>query len=294
MRLIPWTLFVTVFFSASFLPAQCVDDQRSNKNAGILIIDFTITGTQTITSTDLAAITSDMIGSCFDDDSEAMEECVRASFQDRGYFKVEVKSLSFKPRDPLGVPKPVTLEGEVSEGARYKLATITFVENHAFSSEKLRQQFPLKSGDLFERGKVAGGLQSLRKLYGTKGFLDFTAIPETNFGSNATVNLNISVQEGAQYHMGKLDIVADKEVAARLHAEWKLAEGDVYDHTYIDQFFETNWDSLPLGFSRANVHTIQNCPDTVVEVRLIVDPAQDNWHPEAKNVPCKDHHDVSK
>jgi len=113
LRLIPWTLFVTVSLSTSFLPAQCVDDHRSNKNAGILIIDFTITGTQTITSTDLAAITSDMIGSCFDDDSEAMEERVRASFQDRGYFKVEVKSLSFKPRDPLGVPKPVTLEGEV-------------------------------------------------------------------------------------------------------------------------------------------------------------------------------------
>ena len=294
MRLIPWTLFVTVLLSASFLPAQCIDDHRSNQNAGILIVDFTITGTQTITSTDLAAITSDMIGSCFDEDSEAMEESLRDLFQDRGYFKAEVRSLSFKPRDPLGVPKPVTMEGEVSEGARYKLAKITFVENHAFSSEKLRQQFPLKSGDLFEKAKVAGGLQCLRKLYGTRGFLDFTAIPETNFGSNATVNLDISVQEGAQYHMGKLDIVADKDVAARLHAEWKLAEGDVYDHTYIDKFFETNRDSFPLGFSRADVHTTQNCPDTVVEVRLIVDPAQDKSHPEAKDVPCEDHQGVSK
>jgi outer membrane protein assembly factor BamA len=294
MRLIPWTLFVTVLLSASFLPAQCVNDHRSNKKAGILITDFTITGTQTISATDLARITGDMIGSCFDEDSDDMEERVRASFQDRGYFKVEVKSLSFKPRDPLGVPKPVTLEGEVSEGARYKLAEITFVENHAFSSERLRQQFPLKSGDLFERGKVASGLQSLRKLYGTQGFLDFTAIPETNFGSNATVNLNISTQEGPQYHMGKLDTVADKEVAARLHAEWKMAEGDIYDHTYIDRFLETNRDSLPQGFSRANVHTIQNCPDALVEVRLIVDPAQENSHPEAKNVPCEDHHEVSK
>ena len=132
IRLIPWTLFVTVFLSASFLPAQCVGDHRSSKNAGILIIDFTITGTQTITSTDLAAITSDMIGSGFDEDSDKMEERVRASFQDRGYFKVEVKSLSFKPRDPLAVPKPVALEGEISEGAPYKLANITFVEKSRF------------------------------------------------------------------------------------------------------------------------------------------------------------------
>jgi outer membrane protein assembly factor BamA len=235
-----------------------------------------------------------MISSCFDEDSEEMEERVRASFQDRGYFKVEVKSLRFKPRDPLGVPKPVTLEGEVSEGARYKLAEITFVENHAFSSEKLRQQFPLKSGDLFERGKVASGLDSLRKLYGTQGFLDFTAVPETKFGSNATTNLNISIQEGPQYHMGKLDIVADKEVAARLRAEWKQAEGDVYDHTYIDQYLDANRDLLPAGFSRANVHIIQNCPDAVVEVRLIIDTAEQTSHAEPKNVPCEDHHDVSK
>lgn len=147
MRLTPWALFVAIFaLGGSSARAQCVNDHRSNKNAGILISDFTITGTQTISATDLARMTSEMIGSCFDEDSEEMEERVRASFQDRGYFKVEVKSLRFKPRDPLGVPKPVTLEGEVSEGARYKLAEITFVENHSFSSEKLRQQFPLKKG----------------------------------------------------------------------------------------------------------------------------------------------------
>lgn len=295
MRLTPWALFIAIFALGGFSArAQCVNDHRSNKNAGILISDFTITGTQTISANDLDRITSEMIGSCFDEDSEEMEERVRASFQEHGYFKVEVKSLRFKPRDQLSVPKPVTLEGEVSEGVRYKLAEITFVENHAFSSEKLREQFPLKKGELFERSKVASGLESLRKLYGTHGFLDFTAIPDTKFGSTGTASLNISIQEGPQYQMGKLDIVADKEVAARLRQEWKLVEGDVYDHTYIDRFLETSRDSLPLGFSRASVQTIQNCPDALVEVRLMVDSAEDTSHPEAKNVPCEEHHDVSK
>ena len=291
MILTPWALFISLFLSASFLPADCVNDHRSNKNAGILIIDFTITGTQTISATDLAPITSDLIGSCFDEDSEEMEERVRASFQDRGYFKVEVKSLRLKPRDPLGVPKPVSMEGEVSEGARYKLAEITFVQNHAFSSEILRQQFPLKKGSLFERGKVASGLESLRKLYGTSGFLDYSAIPDTEFASNATVNLILSFQEGPQYHMGKVEIVAEKEVAASLRAQWKLAEGDVYDNSYIDQYLETNRDLLPVSFSRANIETIQNCPESSVAVRLIVDPAADTPHAAPKNVQCEEHHD---
>ena len=185
MRLTLWALFFALFFPVALLHAECVNDHRSNKKAGILITDFTITGTQTISATDLSRITSDTIGSCFDEDSDEMGERVRALFQDRGYFKAEVKSLRFKPRDPLGVPKPVTLEGEVSEGPLYKLGEVMFVENHAFSSEKLRQQFPLKMGDLFERDKVASGLVSLRKLYSTQGFLDFTAIPDTKVASNA-------------------------------------------------------------------------------------------------------------
>ena len=290
MRRIPWTLFFALLLAAS-LPAECVNDHRSNKNGGILITDFTINGTRTISTTDLAGITSDMIGSCFNEDSGEMEERVRASFQDRGYFKAEMKNLHIKPSDSLSVPKPVTLEGEVSEGVRYKLAEITFVENHAFSSKRLREQFPLKRGEVFARDKVASGLESLRKLYGTRGFLDWIAIPGTTFGSNGTASLNIAISEGRQYHMGKLDIVADKGVASRLRGEWKLAEGDVYDQTYVDQYLEANRDLLPMGFSRDNVQRSQNCPDAVVGVRVIIDPDEDTSHAEPKDVPCKEHPD---
>ena len=283
-----WILLLTLLFSASFLPAQCANDRRTNKNAGVLITDFTITGTQAISATDLARITSDMIGSCYDEDSDEMGERVRASFQDRGYFKVEVKSLRFKPRDPLGVPKPVALEGDVSEGPQYRLGEVTFTGNRAYPAEELRQQFPLKKGALVERGKIASGLGVLRKLYGTLGFLDFVAIPETEFGSNATMNMNITVEEGPQYHMGKLDVVAEKEPAARLRTAWTLTEGGVYDNTYIDKYLSTHTDLLPSSFSRANVQTIQNCPDALMNVRLVVDPSQETSHSEPKNIPCED------
>ncbi len=294
MRLGPWTLLFALFLSAVFLRADCVNDHRSNKSAGILVTDFTITGTQTISATELAKLTSDFIGSCFQDDADELGERLRAAFQERGYFAVEVKSLGIKPRDPLGSPKPVSLEAEVSEGARYKLAEITFVDAHAFTPETLREQFPLQKGDLFERAKVASGLESLRKLYSTKGFLDWTAIPETKLSSNGTANLNLSIQEGPQYHMGKLNIVAADEVKLRLRNEWKLAEGAAYDQTYIDRYLEANRELLPAGFSRANVNTTQNCPDAVVEVRLMIDPAEEMSHAQQKNVPCEEHHDAPK
>src|ERR1700736_4386227 len=110
MRFTPWALFVAIFTLGGFSArAECVNDHRSNKNAGILVTDFTITGTQTIGATELARITSDLIGSCFDEDAEEWEERIRASFQDRGYFAAKVNSFGFKPRYVLAVPKPVTL-----------------------------------------------------------------------------------------------------------------------------------------------------------------------------------------
>lgn len=282
-----WTLLF-LLLPASFLTAQCVKDNRTHKNPGIVITDFTISGTQNISATDLARITSDMIGSCYNEDSEEMQERVRASFQDRGYFQAEVKSLRVKPRDPLGVPKPVTLEGEVSDGPQYKLGQVTFLKNHAFAAEELRDQFPLNKGALMERDKISMGLEGLRKLYGTSGYLDLVFFPETRFSLNATVDLNITIEEGPQYRMGKLEIVAEKEPTVRLLAQWKLAEGDIYDNTYIDDFLAATHDLLPADFSTTNVQITQNCPDALVQVRLVVDPAQDTLKSQTKNVPCEE------
>jgi hypothetical protein len=99
-------LFLSLFLATTFLRAQCVNEHRSKKNAGILITDFIITGTQTIGATELARVTGDLIGSCFDEGSEEVEERIRASFQDHGYFAAKVKSLGFKPATCWAFPSP--------------------------------------------------------------------------------------------------------------------------------------------------------------------------------------------
>lgn len=274
--------------------AQCVQDHRSNKTGGILVSNFTITGTQKLTSAEIARIAGELTEACFDEDSEEMEERVRMLFQNRGYFKAEVKSVRIKPVDPLTVPKPVTLEAEVAEGPRYRLGTITFVNNHAFSGERLRQEFPLKRGGVFDRDAVASGLESLRKVYCSNGFLDETAIPETQVGSNAIMSLNLSVDEGVQYHLNRVEILAKKQLAAKLRTEWKLDEGSIYDCTYIDKYIEANRDSLPVGFERSDVQVVTNCPKALVEVRLNVEPPEDTPQPLPKGVPCESKQDVPK
>jgi hypothetical protein len=227
--------------------AQCGRDNREDKKGGILVTDFAITGTQTVSATELAGMTGALTGNCFNDDSDEMGERVRALFQDRGYFSVEVKSVKLKPGDPLGIPKPVTMEAEVAEGPKYKVGTITFVKNRAFTAERLRSEFPLKTGAVFDRGKVASGLESLRKVYGTSGYLDYTGIPETTPGSNATMSLSLTIEEGPQYRLDKVEFVGKKEMISRLQVQWKLVPGSVYDATYVDHYIKAKSRILARG-----------------------------------------------
>jgi hypothetical protein len=288
VRLLLAMVCITAVARAQCAKGQRSNDQRSKDEAastsqGILVTDFTIIGTRTLSATGLAQITGELTGSCFNDDSEEMNERVRALFQDRGYFKVEVKSLTLKPTDPLGDPKPVTMEADVAEGPLFHLDQITFVENYAISSAELRDAFPLKKGDVFAREKIASGLDSVLKLYSTHGYLDMVCIPETTFAAAAT--LNVSLIEGPQYHMGKLEILAEKQLADRLRLAWKLDEGTVFDSTYIDKYIQENHDLLPDGFGRDRVQLAKDCPEAVVAVRLTVDDKEATA--PIKSIPCE-------
>src|SRR2546428_7280980 len=86
---------------------QSLDDRK------IVIESFVISGTREVDSAELAEITDSMSGSTFNDDSEELEERIRAQFQDRGFFKAELKKLDIKVIDPLASAKPVRLESQV-------------------------------------------------------------------------------------------------------------------------------------------------------------------------------------
>jgi len=262
-------------------------DHRDDKKSGVLIMDFVISGTQTLSTDELSEIESKITGSCFNEDSDELGERIRALFQDRGYFMVEVKNVRLRSTDVLGVPESVTLEADVTEGGLFRLAQVKIVGNHAFSAEKLRSQFPMKSGALFARSKVAGGLSSLSKLYAEDGFLDWTTIPETQVSSNGTVILTLTVSEGQQYRMGQLQILAKKEIADKLRGDWHLEEGSVFDVGYIDRYIDVNREKLPSGFNREDVQLVRDCPKGSVDVRLLIDPIYAAQQPSPKEVTCE-------
>ena len=139
-------------------------------------------------------------------------ELVREAYQNRGYFKVVVNDPKTEIHDtghrgfhiPLfqsGPGKAVDITVPIEEGAKYRLGGITFKNYKAIARvQALRDQFPIKDGAIFDRSKVAKGLDNLREAYGTLGYINFTSVPNTTFDENKKlVYLDIDVDEGKRF-----------------------------------------------------------------------------------------------
>jgi outer membrane protein assembly factor BamA len=276
--------------SLVFVPCQSSVAQSINQSLDdrkILVESFVISGTQAVDSAELAEITDSMSGSTFNDDAEELGERIRAQFQDHGYFKAEMQKLDIKVIDPLASPKPVRLEAQVSEGPLFRLFSMEFTGNHAVSTPELRAEFPIKVGDIFARSKIEGGLESMRRLYSSRGFMDFTCVPDTKIDSG--LRLNIQVQEGPQYRMDKLEISGPLEVAEKLQTRWELTPGAVFDGGYVETFLEKNSSLLPSDFTQSNdVELFPDCCDATVSVHIHL--TQDPQHAaldRTKHVDCR-------
>ena len=288
MKLLCWLLAAEIIVAIPLRADDCADkaDHRSDKSGGIMIRDFVISGTRALDSAELSEISGTFIGSCFDD-TEELPERLRLEFQDRGFFTVKVEGVSIKPEDPLGLPKPVTVNVEVEEGPRYQLSKLSLAGNRSFTSKEVQATLPLHVGDRFARDKVAMGLEGLRQLYLTDGYIDITVIPDTLLDSNGTVALDLEIDEGRQYHMGKFTVVGKKELADPLQSGWGLQEGAVFDQTYVEKYLTENKAMLGESFDRSHgVQIIRNCRNNTTAVRLLLPGTPELFSPIPPDIDC--------
>lgn len=103
-----------------------------------------------------------------------ISERVKAAWQNSGYVKAQVRTdarvLTSGPDS-----ERIAVAVQVDEGQQYRLDEIQFRNNRAITNvEALRNLFPLKDGDVFDRAAVAEGLQNLRRAYGEVGYITST------------------------------------------------------------------------------------------------------------------------
>ena len=167
-------------------------------------------------------------------------ERVRAAWQERGYLKVEVrgdaKMLSNSPVD-----ERVAVTVHVDEGQQYRLERITFKNNSVVSkAEALRNLFPIRDGDVFNRNLIVEGLDKLRNAYAELGYINFISVPNTQIDEGSqTISLDIGCDEGKQFFVSRINFMGlDESVFQNVREDLFVKPGDVYNRRLVKLFLD--------------------------------------------------------
>jgi len=187
-------------------------------------------------------------GSWVSDWLEELTSRVRDPLMQQGYFLAQVSPKITELRSE-GNRREVAVEIQVREGEQYRLKGVRFKNNQAFPAEQLRAVIPLRDGEVLNAEKVREGLEALRKLYGSKGYINFTVVPDTEVDqAGRAILIALDFDEGGVFKVGKLEVLGlDSEATRKLLA--MLKPGEVYDSSTWDRFSRQFPGLLPKGAS---------------------------------------------
>jgi len=160
--------------------------------------------------------------------AEEAAEGARAAYQDDGYFKVEVKAKAVRAATDKHLYDIVIRI--LTVGKQYRLGDLNIANATSFQTQQLRDLFPIQRDEIFSREKLAAGLEALRRLYGSQGYINYTDVPVTEFDDdNAIANLTIDADEGKQFRLRSVEVLGvDAETKARVLSDLAVKPGDIY------------------------------------------------------------------
>jgi outer membrane protein assembly factor BamA len=139
----------------------------------------------------------------------------------------------------------------VNAGKQYRLDEISFDRVTVFPESQLRDLFKINRGEVFDTEKIRVGLDSLRKLYASDGFINTTPVPNTIENREAgTISVRIDCDEGVQFRLGSLTldgVEARPGAGAQLLAHWGQYQGRVFAPEQVEDFLAQNTQWLPTG-----------------------------------------------
>ena len=197
-------------------------------------------------------------------------------WQDRGYFKVQLtlKASTLATNDSQ---QHVALHVHVNEGLQYSLGAITFrsadvTQPLAFPVSELMKQFELREGEVFDASKVRATIESLKVLYGARGYIDFVATPLTDVDDQTRrIGLIMELDQEKQFRIRKLEVFT-ANAAVRSSVESRIKPGDVFNVALIQGILKENASLLPPDVSDRDMVLQRDVKTATVDLRLELDP----------------------
>jgi len=265
------------------LPYPTLADEISEMKANtphpkVIIDDLKFDGAIHLPEEVLAQLVAEIKRHEFQTDSDwlgdSVEVPVRNAWQGQGYFRALVTAES-QVLSADSATRHVSVTVHVNEGPQYRLSEVRFQSaehprpgDELFSFAELRQQIPLHDGDFFRVEKIREGLDALRRLYGSKGYVDFTSEPRTEVDNEQqTIALTIVLSKEQQYRVASVEILGlDPALENLLRSLIRL--GEIFNHQVLNNFYKEHKSVLPPGASPEDDEVLRDVRNATVALRL--------------------------
>jgi outer membrane protein insertion porin family len=183
---------------------------------------------------------------------------IRMLYAENGYVranvldpKVETKTkktyrtLPFiKPPFPFGIPIPfwrktvdrfyITIR--IEENDQYRVGDVRVTGSKEFNEDLIKAVLGLQQGAVFNETLLRKGFENLKKLYGSRGYINFTPVPQQDFDEGKKlVNLVINVDEDRQFYVNRIAFSGNTTTRDKvIRREVMVEEGNVFNSALWD------------------------------------------------------------
>lgn len=119
----------------------------------------------------------------------------------------------------------------VEKGPIYRFGQVSFDGNILFSDEEVEKVFKARPNSTYSPEKLQKTTESIKDLYGRKGFIDTSVTYETQIDPNNPIyNVHFHVDEGREYRIGMIRIIGNVSTEDRvILRESLLVPGETFD-----------------------------------------------------------------
>jgi outer membrane protein insertion porin family len=195
---------------------------------------------------------------------------IRMLYGENGYVRANVlepvietrptkvfRTLPFiKPTFPWGIPIPFFRRTEnrtyvtirIEENEQYRVGDVRVTgSTNEFPAEVVTAVLGLNQGQIFNETALREGFENLKKLYGTRGYINFTAVPIQDFDEEKKiVNLTINIDEDRKFVVNRIGFLGNTTTRDKvIRREVLITEG----YTFSSQFWDMSIQRLnQLGY----------------------------------------------
>jgi outer membrane protein insertion porin family len=170
-------------------------------------------------------------GKLKDDQLEEDKERLNEFYRGQGYIDFQIKEVKLD----YATPTRLTVRFVISEGAQYKIGSVTYKGNQVFDTATLTNKVPAAPGKTFTPGLYSRSIDTVQNLYGERGYIDARvgASRAANV-ETGTMDLAFSVDEKQPSYIERIDIRGNTKTKDKvIRRELAVSPGELFDMTRV-------------------------------------------------------------